>query len=103
MPRTEHSDVVVVGSGFGGSTAALRLSEKSYRVTVLEAGRRLTDDELPKASWDLRRYLFRGADDHRRRGRGAERLHRAGQEAIVGASREATRMAEDLRCTVGSM
>ena len=57
MPRTEHTDVVVVGSGFGGSTAALRLTEKGYRVAVLEAGRRFTDDELPRTSWDLRRYL----------------------------------------------
>ena len=51
-------DVVVVGSGFGGSVAALRLTEKGYRVTVLEAGRRFADDELPKTSWDLRRYLW---------------------------------------------
>ena len=58
MPRVEHTDVVVVGSGFGGSTAALRLSEKGYRVTVLEAGRRFPDDELPTTSWDLRRYLW---------------------------------------------
>jgi cholesterol oxidase len=55
---TEHTDVVVVGSGFGGSTAALRLSEKGYRVTVLEAGRRFADDDLPRTSWDLRRYLW---------------------------------------------
>jgi cholesterol oxidase len=54
----EHTDVVVVGSGFGGSTAALRLAEKGYRVTVLEAGRRFADDELPRTSWDLRRYLW---------------------------------------------
>ncbi|HZB18507.1 MAG TPA: FAD-dependent oxidoreductase [Blastococcus sp.] len=39
MPEPEHADVVVVGSGFGGSTAALRLTEKGYRVAVLEAGR----------------------------------------------------------------
>ena len=53
-----HVDVVVVGSGFGGSVAALRLVEKGYSVAVLEAGRRFTDDELPKTSWDLRRYLW---------------------------------------------
>ncbi|TFV52637.1 GMC family oxidoreductase [Blastococcus sp. TF02A_35] len=58
MPRAEHVDVVVVGSGFGGSTAALRLSEKGYRVAVLEAGRRFSDDDLPATSWDLRRYLW---------------------------------------------
>lgn len=52
-----HVDVVVVGSGFGGSVAALRLVEKGYSVAVLEAGRRFADDELPRTSWDLRRYL----------------------------------------------
>lgn len=53
-----HYDVVVVGSGFGGSVAALRLSEKGYRVLVYEAGRRFSDSELPSTSWDLRRFLW---------------------------------------------
>lgn len=51
-------DVVVVGSGFGGSVAALRLTEKGYRVAVVEAGRRFADDEFAKTSWDLRNYLW---------------------------------------------
>ncbi|MBK1789354.1 GMC family oxidoreductase [Prauserella cavernicola] len=51
-------DVVVVGSGFGGSVAALRLTEKGYRVAVIEAGRRFADDEFARTSWDLRRYLW---------------------------------------------
>ena len=51
-------DVVVVGSGFGGSVAALRLAEKGYRVAVLEAGRRFADDELPETSWRLPRFLW---------------------------------------------
>ncbi|MFJ6622428.1 GMC oxidoreductase [Kitasatospora sp. NPDC091335] len=51
-------DVVVVGSGFGGSVAALRLTEKGYRVAVLEAGRRFDRDELPRNSWDLQNYLW---------------------------------------------
>ncbi|MBB5954929.1 cholesterol oxidase [Saccharothrix tamanrassetensis] len=55
--KTEY-DVVVVGSGFGGSVAALRLTEKGYRVAVIEAGRRFADDEFAKTSWDLRRYLW---------------------------------------------
>ena len=55
---TDRYDVVVVGSGFGGSVAALRLAEKGYRVLVLEAGRRFADDELPRTSWDLRRFLW---------------------------------------------
>jgi cholesterol oxidase len=51
-------DVVVVGSGFGGAVAALRLTEKGYRVAVLEAGRRFADDEFARTSWDLRRFLW---------------------------------------------
>ncbi|MFF2424272.1 GMC family oxidoreductase N-terminal domain-containing protein [Streptomyces mirabilis] len=51
-------DVIVVGSGFGGSVTALRLTEKGYRVGVLEAGRRLTRDALPKNSWDIKNYLW---------------------------------------------
>ncbi|MGC5343351.1 GMC oxidoreductase [Streptomyces sp. DT171] len=51
-------DVIVVGSGFGGAVSALRLSEKGYRVGVLEAGRRFTPGTLPKNSWDLRNYLW---------------------------------------------
>lgn len=51
-------DVIVIGSGFGGSVSALRLTEKGYRVGVLEAGRRFTRESLPKNSWDLRNYLW---------------------------------------------
>ncbi|MFJ9415702.1 GMC family oxidoreductase N-terminal domain-containing protein [Streptomyces sp. NPDC101227] len=51
-------DVLVVGSGFGGSVSALRLTEKGYRVGVLEAGRRFTRETLPKNSWDLKNYLW---------------------------------------------
>lgn len=53
-----HQDVIVVGSGFGGSVAALRLAEKGYGVTVLEAGRRFADDDFARTSWDLRRFLW---------------------------------------------
>jgi cholesterol oxidase len=51
-------DVVVVGSGFGGSVAALRAAEKGYRVAVLEAGRRFTNETLPKTSWELKKFLW---------------------------------------------
>ncbi|CAM5411981.1 cholesterol oxidase [Streptomyces tanashiensis] len=51
-------DVLVVGSGFGGSVTALRLTEKGYRVGVLEAGRRYTRATLPKNSWDLKNFLW---------------------------------------------
>jgi cholesterol oxidase len=51
-------DIVVVGSGFGGSVSALRLAEKGYRVGVLEADRRFTPETPPKASWDLRHLVW---------------------------------------------
>ncbi|GAA0646575.1 GMC family oxidoreductase [Kutzneria viridogrisea] len=53
-----HYDVLVIGSGFGGSVTALRLTEKGYRVGVLEAGRRFEDSNYAKNSWHVRDYLF---------------------------------------------
>jgi cholesterol oxidase len=52
------ADVVVIGSGFGGSVAALRLVQKGYRVAVLEAGRRFGAADFARTNWNLRRYLF---------------------------------------------
>ena len=51
-------DFVVVGSGFGGSVSALRLSEKGYRVAVLEARRRFADQDFARSTWNLRRFLW---------------------------------------------
>ena len=51
-------DVLVIGSGFGGSVTALRLTEKGYRVGVLEAGARFSDADFAETSWDLKKYLF---------------------------------------------
>ena len=51
-------DVLVVGSGFGGSVTALRLTEKGWSVGVIEVGRRFTKRTLPRTSWQLRRYLW---------------------------------------------
>jgi len=72
-------DVIVVGSGFGGSVAALRLVEKGYRVAVIEAGRRFEDDSLPKTSWRLRKYVWAP----RLGMRGIQRMHLIRGEAGV--------------------
>ncbi|MDP3969149.1 MAG: GMC family oxidoreductase [Nocardioides sp.] len=59
MSTGTHYDVLVVGSGFGGSVAALRLTEKGYKVGVLEAGARFEDEDFPVTSFDVQKYLFR--------------------------------------------
>lgn len=51
-------DFVIVGSGFGGSVSALRLSEKGYKVCVIEQGRRFKPQDYAKSNWDLPRYLW---------------------------------------------
>ena len=51
-------DVVIIGSGFGGSIAALRLTEKGYKVLVIEAGARFEDKDFAKTSWNLKKFLF---------------------------------------------
>jgi cholesterol oxidase len=55
---TFDHDVVVIGSGFGGSVSALRLVEKGYDVAVLEAGPRFEDQGFAKTSWDSKRFFF---------------------------------------------
>lgn len=56
--KSQDFDVVIIGSGFGGSVAALRLTEKGYKVAVIEAGRRFADKDFPKTSWRLSRFLY---------------------------------------------
>jgi cholesterol oxidase len=51
-------DVIVIGSGFGGSVAALRAAEKGYRVGIMEAGKRWRNQDLPKTSWDVRKFAW---------------------------------------------
>lgn len=51
-------DYLIVGSGFGGSVSALRLSEKGYSVGVLEMGKRMVAADFPRTNWNIRRYLW---------------------------------------------
>jgi len=57
VPDFDH-DFIIVGSGFGGSTAALRLVDKGYRVLMLEKGSELGADEFPKTNWNLKRWMW---------------------------------------------
>ncbi len=59
IERDYDYDWLVIGSGFGGSVSALRLSEKGHSVGVLECGRRFADHELPSSTADLKRYFWR--------------------------------------------
>ena len=51
-------DWLVIGSGFGGSVAALRLAEKGYKVGVLECGKRFADEDFAESAWQMRRYFW---------------------------------------------
>jgi cholesterol oxidase len=53
-----HYDFIVVGSGFGGSVAGLRLVEKGYRVLMLEKGRRFRPQDFPRTNWDLKKWMW---------------------------------------------
>ncbi len=55
---TLRFDVVIIGSGFGGSVSAMRLTEKGYRVAVLEAGKRWRTGDFPKTNWNLWKSLW---------------------------------------------
>ena len=56
--RQRAFDVIVIGSGFGGSVSALRLTEKGYTVGVIEAGKRWNSSDFPRTNWDLRKSLW---------------------------------------------
>jgi len=58
MPAQDCYDFAVIGSGFGGSVAALRLAEKGYSVLVLERGKRFRDEDFPRTNWNLRKFLW---------------------------------------------
>jgi cholesterol oxidase len=51
-------DYVIIGSGFGGSVSAMRLTEKGYSVLVLERGKRFEDRDFPRSNWNLWKYLW---------------------------------------------
>lgn len=51
-------DYIIIGSGFGGSVSALRLSEKGYRVLVIEKGKWFKDEDFAENNWDLKRWLW---------------------------------------------
>jgi cholesterol oxidase len=51
-------DYVVIGSGFGGAVSALRLSEKGYKVLVIEKGKWFHADDFPNTNWNLRKWLW---------------------------------------------
>ncbi|HJW89369.1 MAG TPA: NAD(P)-binding protein, partial [Anaerolineales bacterium] len=57
-PAGETYDYVIIGSGFGGSVSALRLTEKGYKVLVLERGKRFRDQDFPRTNWNIFRYLW---------------------------------------------
>ena len=51
-------DYIIIGSGFGGSVSALRLSEKGYKVLVIEKGKWYKADDFAKTNWDFKRWLW---------------------------------------------
>ncbi|MBK9256308.1 MAG: GMC family oxidoreductase [Saprospiraceae bacterium] len=59
LPDNFDYDFIIIGSGFGGSVSALRLSEKGYKVLVIEKGKWFRKPEdFPKTTWNLRKYLW---------------------------------------------
>ncbi len=54
----ETFDYVIIGSGFGGSVSAMRLSEKGYSILVLERGKRYNAEDFPKTNWSIWKYLW---------------------------------------------
>jgi cholesterol oxidase len=57
-PSAFDLDVAIVGSGFGGSVAALRLTEKGFRVTVFEKGKRFRPEDFPRTNWNIPRQFW---------------------------------------------
>ena len=51
-------DYIIIGSGFGGSVSAMRLTEKGYSVLILEKGKRFEDHDFAKTNWQYWKYLW---------------------------------------------
>jgi len=58
LATSKKFDYIVIGSGFGGSVSAMRLSEKGYAVLVIEKGKRWKTSDFPKSNWNIRKYLW---------------------------------------------
>ncbi|MET0388854.1 MAG: GMC family oxidoreductase [Polyangiales bacterium] len=58
MSNPRVYDYAIVGSGFGGSVSALRLTEKGYDVLMLEQGSELREQDFPKTNWDVKRWMW---------------------------------------------
>jgi cholesterol oxidase len=58
MIEQKFYDYIIIGSGFGGSVSALRLSEKGYKVLVIEKGKRYSDQDYPKSNWKVKKWLW---------------------------------------------
>ena len=66
--RSEHYDAIVVGSGFGGATAAYRLSKAGARTLMIERGGWPSRDDK---DWDARSILL----EHRYKGDSPLEVH----------------------------
>ncbi len=58
MKINKNYDYIIIGSGFGGAVSALRLTEKGYKVLVIEKGKWFKDEDFPKTNWNLRKWLW---------------------------------------------
>jgi cholesterol oxidase len=58
MPEIKYFDYVIIGSGFGGSVSAMRLTEKGYSVLVLEKGKRFRDRDFARSNWQFWKYIW---------------------------------------------
>ena len=61
VPTQDFYEYVVIGSGFGGSVAAMRLAEKGYSVLVIERGKRYRDQDFARSNWAFWKYLWNPA------------------------------------------